>query len=1031
MAFRISKKERAAAQKAPSYLAVPGPAVPHHNKKLKLAANQPNILLPRERTLVQGHLPPLPAASTSAITLPLDNDVAPPPSPGPFFFHPDRFSEPPPDPTKHQRKRLRQWQRWQQDVLPGLLPHLVSVLHETRSLRDVDKLLLPVAACSCGGVRNTLKVTILRFTVLEDVELTTCQCATAVVQLMQFGVFACAPLRPTLAVDLRVLEFAMDLFVHVAPNNTAWCSALEGFLAKRGYQLTHKHSLRRRFGNCLMWYTHLTNMKKKYLNDGIERFRTQYLATRTRPPGDSEARRRSQSPATPRQGGVSTSPSKKRVREHTPDALPQVPFPDPPPCTRPSEYLRRRCPACFGDLRHDPALLADVMVCTDACFTQKKKKTPRDPPKTHPTTRFVPEVQAVAMERYIDAVRTKKRQKKPRVTVMEVDDEEDSYEPHMNLPRSVLDACESSFKAADEKREKASTQFFEDTGVMALLCRHDRVLWLVNMHSAGEKQFNVLVLLETLFQHLPPDVTVGALYDIVCNLERSCRLWGFLGRYLDRLAFAVSVFHAFGHEWACQLLYHPRKRKGFGFTNGEGCERFWHSISHLIAHLRICGYHNRLYTLDTQIENAEEASLLHLGEWIRRRDAHSIKHRAEAVEILNECNLSLQELRAEWRDQVATQTKPLPRRSKNKGQQAVNAVVLLQGAIKTRKQQVREYRTAYLDAVEEEDEDAHMHKVRFEAAEDALAKAEGNLKKKKEALGITDLRRLKSLENDKFIGLCMNARALKRRLRDHLRSRKFKLDRVERSCRRLLNGKLTLDSHTESAVKCREPTIKKLNVECNKLCSQMAQLIATKAAPKGAVAPVRIESEGLFQLDVDDGIWQDVGLDEEEEGSGEPPGWLSNEDTRSGIKAMLEYDRANEENIRLRKERCAMQVWFAEEWAVHSLAIEQTDDAGDKYQFQLLRDRLAVLCATWDRTLPDLQINLSTLPPWGPTAEDLSRCDADAHQAARGEERTYGRQESDDEDDGGEDHAQDVDEEDIDLLDTFATAEVYREANEY
>lgn len=52
---------------------------------------------------------------------------------------------------------------------------------------------------------------------------------------------------------------------------------------------------------------------------------------------------------------------------------------------------------------------------------------------------------------------------------------------------------------------------------------------------------------------------------------------------------------------------------------------------------------------------------MRLGEWIRRRHAHSIKHRAEAVEILNECSLSLQELRAEWSEQVANQTKPLPR----------------------------------------------------------------------------------------------------------------------------------------------------------------------------------------------------------------------------------------------------------------------------------------------------------------------------------------------------------------------------------
>ncbi|KAJ6532207.1 hypothetical protein DFH09DRAFT_1250182 [Mycena vulgaris] len=112
---------------------------------------------------------------------------------------------------------------------------------------------------------------------------------------------------------------------------------------------------------------------------------------------------------------------------------------------------------------------------------------------------------------------------------------------------------------------------------MALLCRHDRVLWLVNVHSAGEKQFN----------HLPPNINVGLLYDVACQLERSARKWNFLDRYMDRLAFAVAVFHAYGHEWSCQVIYHPRKREGFGFTNGEGCERFWHSISHLIAHLRI------------------------------------------------------------------------------------------------------------------------------------------------------------------------------------------------------------------------------------------------------------------------------------------------------------------------------------------------------------------------------------------------------------------------------------------------------------
>ena len=124
---------------------------------------------------------------------------------------------------------------------------------------------------------------------------------------------------------------------------------------------------------------------------------------------------------------------------------------------------------------------------------------------------------------------------------------------------------------------------------MALLCRHDNVLWLANMTSAGEKQHYALALLKRLFSELPAMAKVGVLYDIACQLERSCKKWGFLSDFIDRMYFAVSVFHAYGHQWACQLHYHPRKREHFGLTDGEGCERFWSSIKHLIPTLRVSG----------------------------------------------------------------------------------------------------------------------------------------------------------------------------------------------------------------------------------------------------------------------------------------------------------------------------------------------------------------------------------------------------------------------------------------------------------
>ena len=162
-------------------------------------------------------------------------------------------------------------------------------------------------------------------------------------------------------------------------------------------------------------------------------------------------------------------------------------------------------------------------------------------------------------------------------------------EDGMQVPKSVLDGCNESFIAADEKRVKASTQFFEDTGLMALLCRHDRVIWLVNMTSAGEKQHYALALVEQLFKNLPPSARVGLLYDIGCQLHRSCLKYGFLAEYIDRLLFALAVFHAYGHQWACQIIYHPRKREGYGWSDGEGCERFWSAIKGLIRPLRVSG----------------------------------------------------------------------------------------------------------------------------------------------------------------------------------------------------------------------------------------------------------------------------------------------------------------------------------------------------------------------------------------------------------------------------------------------------------
>ena len=158
---RLTKKERqAAAAATPSYTPLPGPKVPHHNKKIpEHLRSRPDIYLADGRTLEQPRLPPLFGRLREAVErapnaeeLELDD---------PDLWAPDR-TPPPQESTQHSRKRAAQWRRWQEDVIPYLIDHYVRLLHETKSLRDMPTSVSCPPVCSCG--KQTRKVAIVRFT---------------------------------------------------------------------------------------------------------------------------------------------------------------------------------------------------------------------------------------------------------------------------------------------------------------------------------------------------------------------------------------------------------------------------------------------------------------------------------------------------------------------------------------------------------------------------------------------------------------------------------------------------------------------------------------------------------------------------------------------------------------------------------------------------------------------------------------------------------------------------------------------------
>ena len=92
------------------------------------------------------------------------------------------------------------------------------------------------------------------------------------------------------------------------------------------------------------------------------------------------------------------------------------------------------------------------------------------------------------------------------------------YKP--KVPDSAVDACEDGHDASNGKK-KTSERRFDDTGLMALVCRHDVPLAFANIDTPGEQQKYAITLVQWLFDHLPPDATAMALYDIGCVVGRT------------------------------------------------------------------------------------------------------------------------------------------------------------------------------------------------------------------------------------------------------------------------------------------------------------------------------------------------------------------------------------------------------------------------------------------------------------------------------------------------------------------------------
>ncbi|KAF8586021.1 hypothetical protein K439DRAFT_1341836, partial [Ramaria rubella] len=143
------------------------------------------------------------------------------------------------------------------------------------------------------------------------------------------------------------------------------------------------------------------------------------------------------------------------------------------------------------------------------------------------------------------------------------------------VPDSSIDECEKLHHAAQNCSDESTKGLFALKGLMVMVCHHDIPLFLCDIMTPGEQQFYAIALIEQLAFFLPQIATIGMLYDIACTLDSAIAKHNLIPDIASRLSCGIVVFHAYAHQFCCQIVYHTHKQTGFGWSNGEGNKQMW------------------------------------------------------------------------------------------------------------------------------------------------------------------------------------------------------------------------------------------------------------------------------------------------------------------------------------------------------------------------------------------------------------------------------------------------------------------------
>ncbi|EPQ51554.1 hypothetical protein GLOTRDRAFT_96295 [Gloeophyllum trabeum ATCC 11539] len=729
---------------------------------------------------------------------------------------------------------------------PKTLPKRILPDDESRKLYQRWLDLLPGLVPSLRVYREA--------THFENRDIVYCSCTSLPQALVSIGLFPTSPTQPRMAVSVDLLDFYFSLFERSGDAVTALAAAMRTFYAHWGWHILDQKGdpvrdpFRRALGYAIQWYDTLQGRA----NRDVERV---------------------------------VDAARSHVRQHIQGQSSEGDG-DEGEC---ASILQQRCPACFGGVKFGRSLSegCDIQICVDGNFSQRHLRSAGDSPAFYKPEYFLSKMQVDDMGTHIDA----QRRRPPSKTYV------------AKVPDEAVDSCAHGHEAADEHKTKSNADIFDDTGVMAAVCRHDIPLLLANIDTAGEQQKYALALVYHLFSWLPANATIRVLYDIGCVVDRSINLHKLLPEQMvSRLHWSTSVMHAYGHEWACRLIYNPRMTEGLGLTDGEGTERFWSKSRKLIPITRTSAHSRRIWLVDRQAAAIGDELREDLGDYIKRRIGR------EAEEELEACGVALEELRLQWELQRATQLSiraHAPARLKKE----VDVVLTLQAEIDSVEKAIASVQGHLVKAAAPP---ASMHVL--QKLKDAHCKLVSRAEQLYISLNIQEsFPHLQGVSYD-FIRTIIFARDLKINIRKRAVANFLDWDRLDQAVGgkdnplgALFSIPVYLAVHAE-------------NTRFNKYCDVLESL----HKPEWCIPVPSKLSTDLGVLREDQALFQDVCL---EPGSSDvlTPRWLTESNVRRGIRAMLKKAQCLEECQRLGMEADNMCQWFGRELAALELAMRSAD----------------------------------------------------------------------------------------------------------